>query len=293
VNYLLVSIGQIPRYMNECIKNIKKIDSESSVYVITDSTDKVQDAKKIDYKTICSAQTKKIKSLNIYKNTSYEKNPLWINSLLRIFLLKDIVEHYQLEDNIHFDSDVLIYQKFDNVCENFKKDKFNITKLASDRLIFGYSYFKNFEVIDKVCNEISNYLEKEISKDQWVNNPKNEMQILSALDNRLFNFLPSYPEGSSEYIFDGATYGQIVGGTHSRPRRYAPLRVYKKGLHDNRLKNLPRGGWLDTSHDLTEKFLNDKSRIQFIDKTPYLIKDGKKYKIVNLHIHSKELHRFI
>ena len=293
MNYLLVSIGQIPNYINQCVQNIKKIDSESSIYIITDSKDKVRDAKKIDYKNISSAQTKKISSLNIYKNTSYEKNPLWINSLLRIFLLKDIVEQYQLEDNIHFDSDVLIYQKFDNVCENFKKDKFNITKLASDRLIFGYSYFKNLEIIDKLCNEISNYLEKEINKDQWTKNPKNEMQILSALDNKLFNFLPSYPEDNSEYIFDGATYGQIVGGTHSRPRRYMPLRIYKKGHHDERLKNLPRGGWLDTSHDLTEKFINDESRVQFIDKIPYLVKKGKKYKIVNLHIHSKELHRYV
>ncbi len=293
MNYLLVSIGQIPDYMDQCIQNIKKIDSESSIYIVTDSSDKVRDAKKIDYKTISSAQTKKISSLNIYKNTSYEKNPLWINSLLRIFLLKDIVEFYQLEDNVHFDSDVLIYQKFDNVSENFKKDKFNITKLASDRLIFGYSYFKNLEVIDKLCNEISNYLEKEIHKDQWIKNPKNEMQILSALNNTLFNFLPSYPEGNSEYIFDGATYGQIVGGTHSRPRRYMPLSIYKKGHYDKRLKNLPRGGWLDISHDLTEKFINDESRVQFIDKIPYLIKKGKKYKIVNLHIHSKELHRYI
>jgi hypothetical protein len=30
-----------------------------------------------------------------------------------------------------------------------------------------------------------------------------------------------------------------------------------------------------------------------IDKIPYLIKQGNKYKIVNLHIHSKELHSYI
>ena len=43
-----------------------------------------------------------------YKNTNYEKNPLWEASIIRIFALRDLVCRHNLQDIIHFDNDVLI-----------------------------------------------------------------------------------------------------------------------------------------------------------------------------------------
>ena len=107
-----------------------------------------------------------------------------------------------------------------------------------------------------------------------------------------FNILNSYPTKDSKYIFDSATYGQIIGGTHTRPRRLLPYKFYKKGLVDNRKRFLPRGGWLDKSHYVANEFLSDKSKLEFKKNRPYLRNKEGIYKIVNLHIHSKELDKY-
>ena len=41
--------------------------------------------------------------------------------LIRIFILRDIVKKYELEDIVHFDNDVLIYMKAEELYESFLK----------------------------------------------------------------------------------------------------------------------------------------------------------------------------
>ena len=295
MNYVLYNSDKLPEHINDCISNIIKIDADSKIYLSSDMPTNIGGVVSIENSKIASSQTKKLIEQNIYKGTNYEKNPLWQASLLRIFILRDIVKKYELEDIIHFDNDVLIYIEAKKLIKLFSKDKVNITRLNSDELIFGYSYFNNFQVLDNLCNEIYKLLEEETNNKTWKDNPKNEMHLLASIYKKnpeLFNILNSYPNKDSKYIFDCATYGQIIGGTHTRPRRFLPYKFYKKGIVDNRKRFLPRGGWLDKSHYVANEFLSDKSRLEFKKSGPYLRNKEGIYKIANLHIHSKELDKY-
>ncbi len=295
MNYVLFSSNNLPKYIDHCISNIKKIDSSSKIYLSSDEEIEYESAVTIVNSKVASSQTKEIIERNIYKGTNYESNPLWQASLIRIFIIRDIVGKYDLEEVVHFDNDVLIYMKAEELHESFVKDTVNITRLNDNELIFGYSYFNNFQTLDHLCNKIYRLLNEEISNKNWKNNPKNEMHLLGSIYKKnpeFFNILNSYPTKDSKYIFDSATYGQIIGGTHTRPRRLLPYKFYKKGVVDNRKRFLPRGGWLDKSHYVANEFLSDKSRLEFKKSGPYLRNKEGIYKIANLHIHSKELDKY-
>ena len=295
MNYVLFSSNNLPKYIDHCISNIKKIDSSSKIYLSSDEEIEYESAVTIVNSKVASSQTKEIIERNIYKGTNYESNPLWKASLIRIFIIRDIVGKYDLEEVVHFDNDVLIYMKAEELYESFVKDTVNITRLNDNELIFGYSYFNNFQTLDHLCNKIYRLLNEEINNKNWKNNPKNEMHLLASIYKKnpeFFNILNSYPTKDSKYIFDSATYGQIIGGTHTRPRRLLPYKFYKKGVVDNRKRFLPRGGWLDKSHYVSNKFLSDKSRLEFKKSGPYLRNKEGIYKIANLHIHSKELDKY-
>lgn len=295
VNYVLYNSKKIPYYLRECISNIKKVESNSSTYLVSDEKTNYGGVFSIISSEITSPQTKEIIDRNIYKNTNYEKNPLWDTSLVRIFTLRDFVGNYKLENVIHFDNDVLVYVEAEKLFNSFAKEKVNITRVNENQLVFGYSYFQNFEILDNLCNKLYEVIIKDINTLDWRTYPKNEMKLLASVYKNnpgLFNILKSSPEKNTNYIFDPATYGQIIGGTHYRPRRLVPQRYYKIGSVDTRKRYLPRGGWLDESHEIKNKFLSDESRLVFKKNKPVLENKNGTHKLVNLHIHSKELAKY-
>lgn len=295
MNYILYNSNLLPNHIKDCISNIKKVDPNSNVYLISDKETNYEKAISIVRSDIISKQTKDVINLNIYKNTNYEKNPLWQASLIRIFAIRDLVGRHKLQDIIHFDNDVLIYTTADEVADLFIKNKVNITRLNEKALVFGYSYFYDFNILDNLCNRLYELIMIKFNDKSWKSNPLNEMSLLQIIYKEIpnfFNILNSYPLKNNPYVFDPAAYGQIVGGSHFLPRRLTPKWVYKVGSVDTRRRYLPRGGWLDVSHEVTDKFLTDKTKLTFKNKAPFLKNKNGTFKIVNLHIHSKQLRKY-
>ena len=295
MNYILYNSNTLPNHLNDCISNIKKVDPNSNVYLISDIKTNYKGVISIVNSDIISDQTQDIVSHNIYKNTNYEKNPLWESSLIRIFAIRDLASRYSIQDIIHFDNDVLIYAKADEVAKLFAKDKVNITRSNEKSLVFGYSYFHDFKILDKLCNRLYELIMINICDKNWKSKPINEMRLLQMIYGEMpefFNILNSYPLKNNAYVFDPAIYGQIVGGSHFRPRRFFPKSVYRVGYIDTRRRYLPRGGWLDLSHEVADKFLADNTKLFFKNRVPFLKNKNGTFKIANLHIHSKELRKY-
>ena len=97
MNYLLLYFGKHPEYLDKCLKNILKVDSESEIYLCSDVYTKYKNVNTVHSKDIISSQTKDIISKNIYQNTNYEKNKLWELALLRIFYLRDMAHKLNLK----------------------------------------------------------------------------------------------------------------------------------------------------------------------------------------------------
>lgn len=279
MNYIYVYIGSVPEYVKYSINSIFSIDKEAKVYFCTDQDIVFKGCSMVDLREFETDEIRYIKHNNFYKNTNYEKNPLWINSLLRIFYLDKITEIYGLESFVHFDTDILIYQPYGKIKHLFKKDKINITQHTDSQLIFGYCFVKNLQKYKVLVGEVFEIV-KNIEDYMKINlgNPLNEMDILGQVYNsnkNFFNLLPILPYGQEGYVFDPASYGQYFGGSHQQPRK----------LFSHRLK--------EQHHIVGREIMAKRIKPVFKKNNPEVIHEGQSCKIINLHIHSKELYKYL
>jgi len=66
-------------------------------------------------------------------------------------------------------------------------------------------------------------------------------------------------------------------------------------LMDNFLMEPHPPGFVDKRHYIGQEIMKNGYKIDFIKGRPYIIDDKykMKYKLANLHIHSKNLHKFV
>jgi len=271
VNYLLIHEGPIPKHIKYCIDQINKIDENSKVFLGINSNDYFGNVEKINLKEVVSERTKEIIKLNIF---SSENNQLWITSLLRLFYLSDVANYVKIDKFVHFDNDVLIFKRFDDIKEEFNNSKFNITPLSENMLIFGYSFVPKIKIYDQILDRIYRYLIN-LGSEKLINlksKELNEMKLLYSIykeNKEKFNLLNVLPN-SSNYIFDPASYGQYLTGTKDK--------FTKK--------------FIDENHIAGHAMKNEGFLPYFYNHYPELVFKNKKYESVNLHIHSKKLKKY-
>ena len=224
--------------------------------------------------------------IDYYDNTPYskEKYPLFFTSALRIYSLHEISNRLKIDSFIHFDNDVLIYKSFKELNRNklFVKDKINITQSNFNDLLFGYSYFPTNILTKKLIEEFDSLLKNidSLTKHYGKGSPLHEMRMLNIIKEKnddMFNILPSLPYSSDiNIIFDPASYGQFFNGMHHRRGNYIFKRrwVNTKDIVGREIK----------SKRIVPKFSNNLPSVQF---------KNKNVSLTNLHIHSKNLDKFL
>jgi len=283
MDYLLFFSGKIPEYLIYCLNTIKSVDKESQIYLCTDQNIKTKNINIINFSEVENLIEKKNQLEKIYRGTKLEKNPLWVTSLLRVYSLNEMSNHLSLNKFIHFDTDVLIYKPFSeiNKMEVLQSNKVNITANERDRFSFGYSYFDNKKNINKLC-EIFDLILKE--RKYYTNEysrglPLTEMKMLKIaqeLNPDLFHELPILPYSKKKIIFDPASYGQYLDGTHINRGNYILKRRF-----------------VSSSHIVGRELKSKRIKVQFRKKLPVVEYEGVTTNLANLHIHSKRLHKFL
>ena len=279
MNYVYIYIGEIPDYIKYSINAVLSVEKNAAVYFCTDQDVNFPGCTMVSLKELESDDIKYIKSSNLYSGTTYESNPLWITSLLRLFYLDKIAVLYNLNTFIHFDADILIYEPYEKIQHLFKKNKINITQLTKNQLIFGYCYIDNSEKYSIVVKNVLKVI-KDIDYYKKLNfgEPLNEMEILGIVFNEhhnLFNLIPTLPYGDEGYVFDPASYGQYFGGTHQNPRKFFSARI--KEQH----------------HIVGNEIMAKRIKPVLMKKQPRVLYNTKSSKIINLHIHSKKLYKYL
>ena len=279
MNYVLISIGNVPDYLNYTINSILSVDKNAKIIIGSDQKIQNKNIELVDLKDIESAQTRKIKDLNIFRGTIFEGNPLWSTSLMRIFYLRDLQKNLRLTELVYFDNDILIYKPFDKVRRCMKNNRFNITPSNSRRLIFGYSAIYNISVFNKLCDLLESKLIKGTSSNWDFNNntPPNEMDLLGMIykdNSQLFNLLPNLPY-QSDIIFDHLGYGMYLDGSHTYPRKFYSRRS------------------VNFNDTVGVELYSKRIKVKFQNNEPVVIWNKKKYVLTNLHIHSKRFTRFL
>ena len=93
----------------------------------------------------------------------------------------------------------------------------------------------------------------------------------------IFNILPSLPYSSDKnIIFDPASYGQFFNGMHHRRGNY----IFKRR-------------WVNTKDIVGREIKSKRITPKFLNNSPYVEYKNKNVSLSNLHIHSKNLNKFL
>jgi hypothetical protein len=211
---------------------------------------------------------------NNCKNTF--RNGFWQMTSYRFYILYIIMENLDLKNIIHLENDVLLF-------DNINKIKFHtyskilITMDSNNRCIPGIMFIPNFNLLKECCNNFN----------QSYNDMQNfalcyhKLKILDTLPIISSDFEFSFNDINKNYnfyncIFDGAAIGQFLGGID------------------------PRNNPNNTIGFINETCIVNYSKFKFIwekdennNLIPYILINFKKIRIINLHIHSKNLKIYI
>ncbi|MAW08665.1 MAG: hypothetical protein CMC23_00415 [Flavobacteriaceae bacterium] len=272
MNYIFYYFGKIPDYVEYSINSVLNADPRSRIFICSDEKVNFENVVHINPLLVESKNTKFVKKLNYFEDG--DQNPLWSSSMMRIFYINDVANYFKLDSYVHFDSDVLIFKSFTDLSHLFKKNKFNITPLMKEFLVFGYSFIENRFIFSEIVEIISDILSnsRKYEEEFYSGNRLNEMKALyiaSVINPKLFNLLPVLPD--KDLVFDPGSYGQYLGGVH-----------YKKFS-----KN-----YVNPEHIVGNSLINKEIYIENKGRAPKVIKDEKSYDIVNLHVHKKNLKKF-
>lgn len=283
MNYILCNIGNIPKHLLICINNILSVDNNAKIFLISDNNLDSKYITNINFNDFEDLLDLKKEFFEYYKNTGFSsvKYPVFYTSLLRVFMLQKASLSQNLKSFVHFDNDVSIYLPFDKIKKNFDDSKINITKVSNKDLVFGYSYFPDPELLSDLTLRIRKTMSKKFYSNQYYRGgPLNEMRILgiiNKLENNIFNILPSLPYFTeNKTLFDPSSYGQFLNGLHLKRGNY----IFKR------------------SHVLPTEIVGSeikskRIRVKFKNNLPLVVYNQESYKLANLHIHSKNLKKYL
>lgn len=275
MNYLLFYTGKIPDYVNQTLDSIYKAEGEScKIYFCGDEELKRKDVEFIQKNDLTNEFIEEVGNLNYFRN---ESNLLWESSFLRIFYLYELAKKLSIDNFIHFDCDVLTYKPFESIKNSFVEGKLNITPVNELFLNFSYSYINNIENFKKICSSLIEIVTNSMhyEKKYYAGRRLNEMIMLNIAyiknPNR-FNLLKVLPENDSEFIFDPGSYGQYLGGVdkHFFSKKYT-----------------------NDEHYVGRNIIKYGYDIRFSEGLPVVISNEREFKLVNLHIHKKNLRKFL
>jgi hypothetical protein len=279
MNLILVSIGNFQEYILDNIKQLLILEI-SNIYVITNSVffDKFEIYK--DKINLIAIETLN-ESYNFFNKTSLNKifrNGFWTLTSQRFFYIYSLMKKYTLTNCIHIENDVLLYYNITTLQHKFNDNYMYIPFDTYKRNIASIMYIPN-------CNIFKDILDK-------YNFEKNDMENFAdiKLNTGLIENMPIFPVNfvtskeelfvsqnfnTFNFIFDAAAIGQFLGGVDP--------------------KNIPG----DTTGFVNETCVIKYDKYNFIweiennIKKPYLVINNLKFPIFNLHLHSKNLLKFM
>jgi len=256
--------NNLPQHIKYCIKQIQYTNPIADIYFLTNLNVTIDNPK------IKIIKTQDLIVPNIGNYYINHPDPLWRTAMLRLYYLESFLKQSKLENIIHFDNDVLIYENLNEIGNELIKHNFLITYADSQNYVLGFSYIKNANSLAFINEELLNLVVLGEQKlDKMLGSMTHEMILLKYInkDNKYINTLPLLPTDENyqnyHYCFDPSSYGQYLGG--SKPEQ---------------------------SKFVGEQLIKNAIQVKIKNKKPILIWKNQEYKIFNLHVHNKKLQDF-
>lgn len=222
----------------------------------------------------------------------------WFFTSERFLYIDDFAQQFSIADIIHLETDVMLYVDIKEIIDDLQGvcGQVGVVLDNDKRCIPGFVYFSGPAATKKVARcFVTHAQDKKVDMETlalFFHENRND-RVVDALP----IIMPAYIEQVGLHstsghvtdtperycnaidrfhsIFDAAAIGQYVGGISPRNGEAIPGFINESCLFN------PSQVWLEWRYD-------DEGR-----RVPYMIFEGEAYRINNLHIHSKNLVRFL
>jgi len=284
---------ELPVFLEDCFKQFRRFNPTMNIYFLTDHQylgDPVFSRYEVDVRNKDDYYSNDIKHFEVLYGRG--QNDFWTITTTRLFYISNFLNKEGLLDMIHLENDVLIYEdlsKYEHTFQRLYKD-LAITVGGPDKCMTGFLFIKHPQALSHMVNFFMTLLKTSRLKDirqQYNTDMVNEMTLMRAYSKDWpdkMKFLPILPFGefSVNYdqfnsIFDPASWGQFVGGTTDGIPGAKPDDHYI--------------GQLLTEHP--EYDVIWKQGIPYFRYVDKYWTNGTDIRINNLHIHSKNLNKYM
>lgn len=298
LNIILIHIGdEFFEHINTHLEQLRKFNNCDIFLGISKKHHqhiRVTDVTLVDIDDIEKTETHKQFEKIANSGNYWSINNFWKSATERFFYIESIAQKFKLNNIYHFEYDNMIYVNLEELLPIFENNYYIAATFDNDnRCIPGFMYFKDADDLE----ELNRYMLS--SRD------KNDMEILASFRNSGLFAISSLPILPNTYtgefktktglttrhphtytnnfdkfnsIFDAAAIGQYLGGIS--PRNTAKPE--------------------ETIGFVNESCIFDVSNFEYVWLTdeanrniPYMEYKNKLYRINNLHIHSKQLEKFL
>ena len=212
------------------------------------------------------------------------RNGFWHWTSFRFYAILAYMKKYHITQIVHVENDVMVFENIANITFH-RPDKLLLTMDNEHRCVPGLMYIPNAHILEQCLfqfdhkqNDMQNWGNVYHIKDQsWIETlpiaPKNSAQKVSPI---LTNHYEHYNS-----IFDAASIGQYLGGIDPRNSEQKDTKGFINTHCDFKYHNYDFT-WLYEGQNKVPymKIPSSTGNLQFI-------------KIINLHVHSKNLCQFI
>ncbi|HCY36983.1 MAG: hypothetical protein DKM50_03870 [Candidatus Margulisiibacteriota bacterium] len=295
----------LPEYLRDSINQARYFNNNCKIFLITNQAL----IKEIDYANLLAVEIVSCESLkessrhNNFKNNSTLdptfRNGFWQHTTERFFYIDELIDQLNLTNVFHLENDVLIYVNLARLLSIFIQCYPGIGATFDNdlRCVPGFMYFSNKTASYNLTEFISySFLNK-------LPNSINDMELLGSyrqLGSHLIDHLPiimdvyahplitrtrMVPQNPHNYsknfhlfqsLFDAASIGQYIGGIDQR-----------------------NAGGKNTKGFINESCVFNPALLEYYwgeedgKQVPFAKHSDRYYRLNNLHVHSKELQKYI
>jgi len=211
---------------------------------------------------------------------SLYNDPFWLTTLLRLYVVFLFCKQNHINEFIHLEYDNLIYSDLKELKQ--LPPSLYFTRVGPFCSSAGFVYCNSLTNFEQFINRLESLFAKgqNIVRTFTQYDHLSEMILIDLIHTHtkgVIDYLPILPLGTGNdnfdklnVLFDGASYGQYLGGTNNGDEK----------------------GWYGQHHYVGQEIAKKTIQIIF-ENRPYIIFNNKKIPILNLHIHSKKLKKFV
>ncbi|HSW73302.1 MAG TPA: hypothetical protein VLG44_07865 [Chlamydiales bacterium] len=295
---------KLPPYLTLALEQAREFNPNSPIYLVA------SEISKQDLSLECREKVTFVATESLPKDPLHEeflaksaqdrtfRGGFWIFTTERFFYLYDFLVEYKLKDVFHLENDVLLYTDLTTLFPTFKKNYKGMIAATFDndkKGVAGFLYVANPTPLHKFLDFV---VEKAHLGGQ-------DMERLGQFKNKYHKkYIDFLPIVMPEYSKDHKLVNRL-GKKAKNPKLYSRYFTEFNSIFDAAALGQYLGGIDPQNDSLGPGFVNeacvfDASRFQYLwevdekgRKIPFLLFKDKKYRVNNLHIHSKNLAEFV